>query len=327
MTPHGYVLEQNYTTRNSLWPGREQRMTGIVIHSIGVPQERADVLVNNFNRPPNGASVHCFIEPGRVVETFPTRLRKKYAARCGHVGSGRLGSWNNSRLGIEMCEPRTIRYTGGARFEDLNREHTRDYAVRVTDTTARYCADLCVFHGIDVSMIDGHLNASRLGWGSASGDPDHIWNHIGYTMEQFRRDVQKYIDEIRAAIPPTPPQNNQEGDFLADMTEQRFNEILDAGFNRLRDDMRTIMREEIERNNPTFKFLEDIPEWGRSAIKTAIDKGYMSGTGVDGNGRRILNVSWEFVRMMTLMHRTGSFERKCPDGGSVPSCFCPPDAE
>src|SRR5262249_39842787 len=163
-----------------------------------VPQERADVLVNNFNRPGRAASVHCFIEPGRVVETFPTRLAKGYGARCGHVGSGRLGSWNNSRFGIEICEPSTIRYTGGARFDDLNPVHTRDYVVRSVDTTARYCADLCVYHDITVDKICGHLNASRLGWGSASGDPDHLWNHINYTMVQFRVDVQRYIDEIKA---------------------------------------------------------------------------------------------------------------------------------
>lgn len=279
MTPNGYVLEQNYTTKNQLWPGREQDTNGIVIHSIGVPQERADVLVNNFNRPGRAASVHCFIEPGRVVETFPTRIAKGRAARCGHVGSGRNGSWNNSRLGLEMCEPRTIRYTGaGAQFVDNDPAHTRDYCERVIDTTARYVADLCVWHGWSVENICGHLNASRLGWGSASGDPNHLWDHIGYTMEQFRRDVTKYM----------------KGDFLANMTEERFNEILNSRLPRM------------------FRFIEDVPNWGRPHIQKMVDNGYLSGSGME-NGRRVLNIDENLTRTFVIMSRTGMFDGKCPD--------------
>lgn len=311
-----YVHEIRYTTENQFWPNRQQRMNGIVIHSIGTPQESADVLFRNFNRPTKSASVHALIEPGRVIETFPTRIAPNLAQRCGHVGRGRYGSWNDSRLGFEMMEPRTIRYTRGAQFDDLNPEHTRDFFMRTTATAAEYCADICLFHGWSVNMIETHRNAHAQGWGSNHGDPCHLWRHLGYSIQQFRKDVQAAMDA-----------RTGKGDFLATMTEQRFNEILAAGFEKLTGDIRDIIREEIRRDNPIFRTVPDMPRWYQEAIQKAIDNGYLSGNGQMENGHRVVNLTDSMARVMTIMARTGAFDAKC-DGEAIVldehGCFCAP---
>jgi len=85
------------------------------------------VFVKNFNSPNARASVHGFIEPGLFIETAPIFEKKGRAKKCYHVGSGPKGSYNSSRIGIEMCEPSTIKYTGGASFKDLDPEATKKY--------------------------------------------------------------------------------------------------------------------------------------------------------------------------------------------------------
>lgn len=276
-----YSHKKEWATSGKYWYLPEIKINGLVLHSVGCAQPRASVFVKQFNRPNARASVSGFIEPGLFIETAPIFENKGKAKKTYHVGSGDKGSYNSSRIGIEMCEPGTIRYTGGANFVDNNPAATREYVKAVTQTAAEVFADLCIFHNLPVSMITTHKQAHKDGYGSNHGDPDHIWKVIGYDLNQFRRDVQKIINE-------------KKGDVLADMT---------------REEMMSIVKQAIKESQINYKTLADVPEWARAQVRHAMDAGCIAGTGQEVNGNPVLNLSHDMVRMFVVLDRAGVFDK------------------
>lgn len=277
-----YKHEIQDATSGKYWNLPEIKMSGLVLHSVGCPQPKASVFVRNFNSPNARASVHGFIEPGLFIETAPCSRKKGKGKKCYHVGSGSKGSYNSSRFGIEMTEPSTIKYTGGASFKDLNPEKTRAHIVGVTQTAAEVFADLCIFHGFSVDQITTHRQAHLAGYGGNHGDPDHIWKHIGYSLEQFRKDVQYLINE-------------KKGDVLANMTKE---------------EMMQIVKSAIQEAQPeTYKTIKEVPDYAKESVQKCIDLGIISGTGGETEGRANLNLSYDLTRTLVILDRAGCFDK------------------
>ena len=94
---------------------------------------------------------------------------------------------------------------------------------------------------------------------------------------------------------------NAEEDYLSDMTEQEFNKILDAKFNKL--------NEKIDKTAPViYKYIEDIPVWAQSSVQKCLDRGFMVGTSTDSSGKAVLNLSGDLTRSIALLDRAGSFD-------------------
>ena len=84
-----------------------------MLHSVGCAQPNPAVFVKNFNVSGLQKGVHAFLgADGRVLQTLP------WEHRAWHGGSGGNGSANDTHIGVEMTEPATIEYTGGATFRD-----------------------------------------------------------------------------------------------------------------------------------------------------------------------------------------------------------------
>lgn len=49
-----------------------------------------------------------------------------------------------------------------------------------------------------------------------------------------------------------------------------------------------------------YKFYEDVPSWAQGAVKAAMDKGFVNGTGVE-DGRKVLDLSEDLVRMLVIL--------------------------
>lgn len=274
-----YVHDVNWATKGRYWNLPDFNVKGLLIHSVGCAQPKADVFVKGFNSPNIAASVSGFIEPGRFVETAPVFQEKGRAKKCYHVGGGSKGSRNGTHIGIEMTEPATIKYTGGATFKDLDPEKTKKHIREVTDTAAQVFADLCIFHDLTVGdiSITSHRQSYLEGYGSNHGDPDHIWRVINYTLADFRKDVQKYIDA-------------KKGDVLALMTKEEFDGILD------------------KKIGPTYKFIDDIPDFFKPTIEKLVKEGLLNGTGTE-NGKAVLNLNYDLVRTLVILDRAGVFDK------------------
>ena len=176
------------TTRNESYiVGQTIRPIGIMLHSVGVPQPSAEVFAGIFNNHrPNGrqVSVHAFIDDRRIIQTLP------WDARAWHSG----GAANNTHIGIELTEPSTIRYTQGSSFTDNNRQATTDFVRRTYENAIDLCVYLCRrfnLNPIGQGVIISHSIGHQMGIASNHGDVEHLWNHVGLSVVQFRLEVQR----------------------------------------------------------------------------------------------------------------------------------------
>lgn len=174
-----------------------------MLHSVGCPQPSAQVFVNSWNSADKSVCVHAFIDAntGDVYQTLP------WEYRGWHCGSGPNGSGNNTHIGVEMCEPACIRYTGGARFTCSNVEEARAAVRRTYESAVQLFAELCErfrFDPLADGVILSHEEGHKRGIANNHGDPVHLWNQLnmGYTMDGFRKAVKAAMGS--AAVPAEP---------------------------------------------------------------------------------------------------------------------------
>lgn len=187
-------LVQSIMTKNPCYTaGRKITVKGLMLHSVGCPQPNASVFIKNWNTPSYGtACVHGFIDgnDGTVYQTLP------WNHRGGHCASGPKGSGNNTHIGVEMCEPASIRYTGGSSFTCSNLSAARTSVKKTYEAAVELFAYLCKLYGLNPTadgVIISHREGHARGIASNHGDPEHLWNGLGmgYTMNTFRKDVKE----------------------------------------------------------------------------------------------------------------------------------------
>ena len=167
--------------------GKKITVKGLMLHSVGCPQPSAKVFARNWNTPITKVCVHAFIDAntGDVYQTLP------WTHRGWHCG----GSGNNTHIGVEMCEPSSIKYVSGAKFICADFEAAREVVKCTYNSAVDLFSKLCVIHGIAADNIISHSEGAKLGIASNHGDPEHLWRglNLDYTMDMFRRDVAMRI--------------------------------------------------------------------------------------------------------------------------------------
>lgn len=176
-------IVEHYLTKNRCFnDGRALSPRGLMLHSVGCPQPSAGVFLRNWDNETTAACVHAFIDAndGTVYQTLP------WNKRGWHAG----GAANNTHIGVEMCEPPTIKYTSGANYVDTNPTATREYVLRTYMVAVELFADLCKRYHLDPHRdIISHAEGRAKGIASNHADPAHLWDAFGLTMDGFRDDV------------------------------------------------------------------------------------------------------------------------------------------
>ena len=181
--------------------GRKITVKGLMLHSVGCNQPKASVFINSWNSASyDRACVHGFIDAndGTIYQTLP------WNHRGWHCGSGSKGSGNNTHIGVEMCEPACIKYTGGSSFTCSDTATAKACAERTYQAAVELFAMLCKEYGLD-PLADGvvisHKEGHSRGIASNHGDPEHLWTQLkmGYTMDTFRKAVKAAMSETTAA--------------------------------------------------------------------------------------------------------------------------------
>lgn len=181
------VIQSILTNNDCYKAGRKIAVKGLMLHSVGCPQPSAMVFVKNWNRTDLQVCVHGFIDAntGDVYQTLP------WDYRGWHGG----GSSNNTHIGVEMCEPSCIKYTGGANFTCSDVAAARAAATRTYESAVQLFAELCRTLNLDPlgdGVIISHEEGHRRGIASGHADPVHLWKQLGmtYTMDGFRQAVK-----------------------------------------------------------------------------------------------------------------------------------------
>ena len=183
-------LIQNYLTESGCYKaGKHITVKGLMIHSVGCPQPKADVFMKNWNRAETSACVHAIVEPdGDVYQLLPWDFRGWH---CG-------GGANNTHIGVEMTEPATIKYTGGSNWtETVEGESTKNHVLATYRYAVELFAHLCQRFRLD-PLADGvvisHSEGCKRGIASNHGDVEHLWSKFGLTMAQFRKDIKAAME-------------------------------------------------------------------------------------------------------------------------------------
>ena len=188
-------IVQNFLTKNDCYnTNRKITVKGLMLHSVGCSQPKAEVFINAYNKPKLEKCVHAFIDgnTGTVYQTLPWNHR---AWHCGASG-------NNTHIGIEMCEPSTIKYTTGAKFTDLNPTKTKEVVLRTYNAAVELFAFLCEEYNLNpLTDITGHSEGYKKGIASNHGDPDHLWKSFGLSMDGFRKAVQAKMKQGGTVTP------------------------------------------------------------------------------------------------------------------------------
>jgi hypothetical protein len=190
------AIVTEYMTKNPCYQsGRTITVKGLMLHSVGCAQPNPRVFVKNWNSASyDRACVHGFIGEDEAIITLPCLETAGKAMRAWHCGA----SGNNTHIGVEMCEPGNIKYTGGASFTCADLTTARSFVRKTTEQAAELFAQLCRFHGLNpMQDIVSHAEGHALGIASNHADPDHLWRGLGmdYNMDDFRRDVAERLEE------------------------------------------------------------------------------------------------------------------------------------
>ena len=188
--------------------------TGIVVHSTGAnntsiarysqPSDNdpnrtnlyyligTNKYGNSWNRSGVSKAVHYIIgklADGTVATVY--NIPENYA--CWGCGKGSKGSYNYAPVGriqLEVCE------------DDLN---GKDYFNAIFKEATELCADICHRYGWSASAIASHKEAHAQGYASNHGDIDHWLSWHNKTMNDFRAEVQRLLDEMNAPKEPEAP--------------------------------------------------------------------------------------------------------------------------
>lgn len=240
-----YYLTKNPYFNDGRWI-TGSAFKGFILHSVGVGQPDPMVFIRNWNSPNfTYAGISGFIGADTTYITAPCLETKGRVKRMPHAGKT---ATNNSYIGFEMCEPGTIRYTGtGAAFVVNNLASAQAYCRQTYANAVELFAKLCNFHGknpLAPGVIYSHNEAGKLGIASGHIDPEHLWKglNLPYTMDGFRRDVYKKMNESEDDDIMTKAQ------ILATLGDEYI-----ATFN-------------------------DLPEWAKPDMREIMDKGYVVGS-------------------------------------------------
>lgn len=196
------IIESILTKNPCYKTGRKITVKGLMLHSVGCAQPSAQVFIRLWNSPTfNNACVHGFIDgnTGIIYQTLP------WNHRGWHAGGGA----NNTHIGVEMCEPACIKYTGGATFTCSDLPTARMVAAKTYESAVELFAFLCKEYGLDPladGVIISHAEGFKRGLASNHGDPEHLWKQLGmgYTMEGFRKAVQTTLAGGGVVTAPSP---------------------------------------------------------------------------------------------------------------------------
>lgn len=269
-------LVQSILTKNPCYTaGRKITVKGLMLHSVGCAQPNASVFITGWNKASyDRACVHAFIDgnSGTVYQTLPWNHRGWH---CG-------GSGNNTHIGVEMCEPACIKYTGGATFTCSDKPTAQTVAKRTYDAAVELFAMLCKEYGLNpLTDICSHKEGCAKGIASNHGDPEHLWTQLGmgYTMDSFRKAVKTAMDSPTAVDTPAADSGDMTDAEMFDFFKgQGFTDAGVAGLMGNLDTESSLSSVNLQNNGNTKLSMTD------AEYTAAVDSGAYTNFAKDGYG-------------------------------------------
>ena len=263
-------MEIRYATDNGAYrSGRKINPQGSVNHSVGCAQPSVEVFYKSMNKSSAGWGVNAILGDfhkgdGRILVTMPLN------ARPWGCGSGKKGSWNNTKVQWEVCEPAGHTYSGGTMIGyDIAKNQV--YFDRMWKMLVAWNVYVVDKFGYPISGISDHIESYYAGYGSGHADMGHWLPKHGKSMNALRAEVEAIINGA-----------DTEDD---DMDVARFSEL----FREMRKDLQ---------DNDSGQYSEAARTW-------AVESGLIAGNGTTINGEP--NCMWQdFLtreQLVTVLYR------------------------
>ena len=263
-------MEIRYATDNGAYrSGRKINPQGSVNHSVGCAQPSVEVFYKSMNKSSAGWGVNAILGDfhkgdGRILVTMPLN------ARPWGCGSGKKGSWNNTKVQWEVCEPAGHTYSGGTMIGyDIAKNQV--YFDRMWKMLVAWNVYVVDKFGYPISGISDHIENYYAGYGSGHADMGHWLPKHGKSMNALRAEVEAIINGA-----------DTEDD---DMDVARFSEL----FREMRKDLQD----------------NDSGQYSEAARKWAVESGLIAGNGTTINGEP--NCMWQdFLtreQLVTVLYR------------------------
>ena len=275
-------LVESFVTKNPCYTSGKKRTTtkGFMIHSVGTPQPKASVFLTTWNKTTcTNVCVHAVIDgnDGTIYQCLP------WDRRGWHAGKGLNGSSNDYYIGVEMCEPSTIKYTSGSAWTDSNPTKTKEVVKRTYDSAVELFAFLCKQYNLNPlndGVIISHSEGYKRGIASNHGDVEHIWNKMGLTMEQFRKDIAAKVNADNKKT-STVTEKTSTTTSTVKTSEDIAKEIVSGKWGNNPD-----RKKKVEATGYCFEYVQDIVDvlMGRSKKKTVTEVAREVYKGNWGNG-------------------------------------------
>lgn len=238
-------MEVRYATANGAYTaGRKIKPDGSVNHSVGCAQPAADVFFNLMNTSSAGWGVNAILGDfhkgdGRIIVALPLD------ARPWGCGAGTKGSWNNSRVQWEVCEPAGHSYAGGTMIAyDVAKNQA--YFDRMWKMLVAWNVYMVKKFGYPIANIADHAESNKAGMGSNHADMGQWLPKHGKSMDKLRSEVAQIING----------ESEEE-----EMDQTKFNEMFKAAMSEYRKDLRD----------------NDCGSWSEKARQYCIEKGIFAG--------------------------------------------------
>lgn len=187
-------MEVRYATQNGAYrAGRTiSNHQGCVNHSVGCAQPKADVFFSSMNKTSAQWGVNAILGDfhtgeGRILVTLDLK------ARPWGCGAGSRGSWNNTKIQWEVCEPAGHTYAGGTMIA-YDVEKNQGYFDRMWKMLVAWNVYCAVKLGYPVSGISDHAESYRAGYGSNHSDMGQWLPKHGKSMGALRAEVQAILE-------------------------------------------------------------------------------------------------------------------------------------
>lgn len=186
-------LEVRPATKNGAYrSGRTIKPGGSVNHSVGCAQPKADVFFNLMNQTDAGWGVNAILGDfhlgeGKII------LALNWNTRPWGCGSGKKGSWNNSKIQWEICEPAGHTYAGGTMIA-YDVKKNQEYFDRMWKMLVAWNVYCVVKFGYPVDGISDHSESYAAGMGSNHADIMQWLPKHGKSMDALRAEVQAILD-------------------------------------------------------------------------------------------------------------------------------------
>lgn len=218
-------IKKNLMTKNRCYTNPVKiKVEKLVLHSLGVAQPNANVLINSWNNQTASVSVHAFVMDNQIIQTLP------WDYKAWHVGSGSKGSYNSCAVGVEICEPDGHKYNGGTMI-GYDVVKNAEYFAAVYKNATELFAYLCKEYNLDpLKDIYCHSEVYKLGYGSNHADVMHWFPKHGKSMDTFRADVKALLNKEYMPTKTITPESPKEDIKWA---QERLNAVIPSWLPKL----------------------------------------------------------------------------------------------